>query len=238
MKLDTHVHTWHSRNTTIPPLRNVVRESYDAPERVYAIARQRGMDLVTITNDDRISGALTLASRPDVVVGCEVTGVFPRSGVRFTWNVFGLEARHEEIQRLRTDVRELLPYIHRHALLHVADQHRQRHQRSSHRGAHGRDPAMRVDELEVTETARGCHGRTRAEAAECLAEAAGKARLGGSDCHTERGIGATWTEVPRRRRGDGVLRRIARRPGPRGRASRAAAGRCRPTSCASPRTAR
>ena len=44
MKLDTHVHTWHSGNTTIPPLRNVMRESYNTPERVYAIARQRGFD--------------------------------------------------------------------------------------------------------------------------------------------------------------------------------------------------
>ena len=74
MKLDTHVHTWHSGNTTIRPLRRVMRESYNTPERVYAVAKARGMDLVAITDHDEISGALSLADRPDVVVGCEVTG--------------------------------------------------------------------------------------------------------------------------------------------------------------------
>ena len=192
MKLDTHVHTWHSGNTTIPPLRNIMRESYNTPERVYAIARQRGMDLVTITDHDQISGALTLASRPDVVVGCEVTGVFPEDGVRVHLNVFGLEAHHEEIQRLRTDVRELLPYLHRHALFTSLN-----HVASGINGpltaAHVAAILPWVDGLEVR---NGSRLPSQNRTAECLAEAAGKARLGGSDCHTERGIGATWTEVP------------------------------------------
>ena len=45
MKLDTHVHTWHSGNTSISPLQRVMRESYNDPDRVYAIAKARGMDL-------------------------------------------------------------------------------------------------------------------------------------------------------------------------------------------------
>jgi hypothetical protein len=32
------------------------------------------MDLVTIADHDRNDGELTIADRPDVIVGCEVTG--------------------------------------------------------------------------------------------------------------------------------------------------------------------
>ena len=35
------------------------------------------MDLVAITDHDVIEGALTIADRPDVIVGCEVTAIFP-----------------------------------------------------------------------------------------------------------------------------------------------------------------
>ena len=58
MKLDTHVHTRHSGNTSIYPLSLIMRESYNTPEGVYRSAKARGMDLVTITDHDRIDGAL------------------------------------------------------------------------------------------------------------------------------------------------------------------------------------
>src|SRR5262245_42534789 len=110
MKLDTHVHTFHSGSTSIYPLQRILRESYNTPEGVYRTAKRRGMDLVVITDHDQISGALTLADRPDVIVGCEVTGVFPEDGVKVHLNVFGMnERQHRDIQSLRHDVRELLP---------------------------------------------------------------------------------------------------------------------------------
>ena len=59
MKLDSHVHTQHSGQTTIYPLSLVMRESYNTPEGVYRLAKARGMDLVTITDHDQISGALS-----------------------------------------------------------------------------------------------------------------------------------------------------------------------------------
>ena len=40
------------------------------------------MDLVAITDHDTIAGSLTIADRPDVLVGCEVTASFPEDGVR------------------------------------------------------------------------------------------------------------------------------------------------------------
>lgn len=193
MKLDTHVHTWHSGNTTIPLLKDVMRESYNTPERVYLLAKARGMDLVTITDHDQIGGVLALGPRPDVVVGCEVTGEFPEDGVRVHLNVFGLDAEsHAQIQRLRTDVGALVPFLHRHALFTSLN-----HVASGINGpltsAHVAALLPWVDGLEVRNGSRlPVQNRTAA----CLAEAAGKVGLGGSDCHTERGIGHTWTEVP------------------------------------------
>jgi predicted metal-dependent phosphoesterase TrpH len=193
MKLDTHVHTWHSGNTTIRPLQQLMRESYNTPERVYALAKARGMDLVAITDHDEISGALSLGDRPDVIVGCEVTGVFPDDGVRVHLNVFGLTVEtHREIQRLRHDVRALLPYVSNQGLFislnHVAS------------GINGPLTAAHVAALlpwvDGLEVRNGSRLASQNRTAECLAEAAGKAVLGGSDSHTQRGIGYTWTEVP------------------------------------------
>src|SRR5262245_50276381 len=112
MKLDTHVHTVYSGHSTIKPLRRLMRESYNQVERVYQRARQRGMDLVAITDHDTIDGVLTIADRPDVIVGCEVTGVFPADDVRVHLGVLGItEAQFREIARLRGNVFELLPYL-------------------------------------------------------------------------------------------------------------------------------
>jgi predicted metal-dependent phosphoesterase TrpH len=193
MKLDTHVHTWHSGNTTIRPLQQLMRESYNLPERVYVVAKERGMDLVAITDHDEISGALSLGDRPDVVVGSEVTGVFPDDGVCVHLNVFGLTLdTHRETQRLRHDVRTLLPYLSSQGLFtslnHVAS------------GINGPLTAAHVAALlpwvDGLEVRNGSRLASQNRTAECLAAAAGKVALGGSDSHTERGIGRTWTEVP------------------------------------------
>lgn len=196
MKLDTHVHTWHSGNTSIRPLRRVMRESYNAPERVYALAKSRGMDLVTITDHDQVSGALTLANRPDVIVGCELTGTFPHDAVSVHLNVFGLtEASHREVQRRRHDLTVLLPFLAKEQLFvslnHVAS------------GVNGPFTAAHVAALlpwiDGFEVRNGSRLAVQNRTAECLARATGKAMLGGSDSHTERGIGFTWTEVPHAR---------------------------------------
>lgn len=204
MKLDTHVHTQHSGNTSIYPLSLIMRESYNTPEDVYRIARARGMDLVTITDHDRVSGALELADRPDVLVGCEVTGVFPPSHsvlrrtsangrVRVHLNVLGITAaQHAEIDRLRHDVTDLMPYLRQQriftSLNHVAS------------GVNGPITAPHVAALlpwvDALEVNNGSRLPAQNRTAQCVAEAAGKRGIGGSDSHTTRGIGFTWTEVP------------------------------------------
>ena len=63
MKLDTHVHTFHSGDATVFPFNHFMRECYNTPQGVYETAKRRGMDLVTITDHDQISGALSRFNR-------------------------------------------------------------------------------------------------------------------------------------------------------------------------------
>jgi predicted metal-dependent phosphoesterase TrpH len=193
VKLDTHVHTFHSGASTIRPLHLFMRECYNTPEGVYRVAKSRGMDLVVITDHDEIAGALALGDRPDVIVGSEVTGVFADDGVKVHLNVFGLnQAQHDEIQRLRHDVRQLMPYLRQQRLFtslnHVAS------------GINGPITAPHVAALlpwvRALEVNNGSRLAVTNRTAQCIAEAAGKIGIAGSDSHTHRGIGRTWTEVP------------------------------------------
>lgn len=194
MKLDAHVHTYFSGYSTIGPLRRIMRESYNTPEGVYRTAKARGMDLVAITDHDTIAGALTIADRPDVIVGCEVTGTFAQDGVRVHLNVFDIsETQFREIDRLRGDLRELMPYLRREriftSLNHVASR------------INGRITAAHIAALlpwiDAFEVINGSRLPLQNRTAAALAEAARKIGVAGSDAHTHRGIGRTWVEAPR-----------------------------------------
>jgi predicted metal-dependent phosphoesterase TrpH len=194
VKLDAHVHTCYSGFTSLYPLRAVMRESYNTPDGVYRRAKARGMDLVAITDHDTIAGALTIADRPDVIVGCEVTATFPEDGVKVHLNVLDItEPQFGEIDRLRNDIRQLLPYLRRHAIFtslnHVASR------------VNGRVTAAHVGWLmpwiDALEVRNGSRLPSQNRTASALAAANRKVGVGGSDSHTRRGIGRTWVEAPR-----------------------------------------
>jgi predicted metal-dependent phosphoesterase TrpH len=170
-----------------------MRESYNSVEGVYRRAKARGMDLVAITDHDTIDGALLIADRPDVIVGSEVTGVFPRDGVRVHLGVLGLsESQHHEVQRRRHDIGELLPYLRQERLFtsinHVASRIN-----GSITAAHIAALLPWIDGIEIRNGSRmSSQNRTAA----ALAAAHGKVGVAGSDSHTGRGIGRTWIEAP------------------------------------------
>jgi len=193
VKLDTHVHTRYSGYSSIKPLNRILRESYNSVETVYRSAKARGMDLVAITDHDTIEGALSIADRPDVIIGCEVTGVFPKDGVRVHLGVLGLnERQHHEIQRLRGDIAELMPYLSNEELFvslnHVASR------------INGDITATHIAALmpwvNGIEVRNGSRLPSQNRTAGALAAAHRKTRVGGSDSHTGRGIGRTWIEAP------------------------------------------
>jgi len=193
VKVDTHVHTRHSGNTTLVPLKYLLRESYNSPEGVYRRAKARGMDLVAITDHDSIEGALTIADRPDVIVGCEVTAVFPEDGVRVHLGVLGInEVQHREMQRLRHDIRDLLRYLNREELFvslnHVA---------SRINGDVTADHIARIMPwINGIEVRNGSRLPVQNRTAMALAEACRKVTVAGSDSHSRRGIGRTYIEAP------------------------------------------
>jgi len=74
------------------------------------------MSYVTLTDHDSIDGALYLLNKyPDLTdffIGEEVETYFPETNQRIHVGVWGLtEAQHREMQRLRPDIRELIPYM-------------------------------------------------------------------------------------------------------------------------------
>ncbi|MFM9995585.1 MAG: glycosyltransferase [Phycisphaerales bacterium] len=104
-RMDMHCHSRASDGPATAALGLIgCPECYSPPERVYEQAVARGMDLVTITDHDTITGAQELLDRgfPNVVVGEEVTVHFPEDRCRLHVLVWGLSPeQHEEIGRLR-----------------------------------------------------------------------------------------------------------------------------------------
>src|SRR6266540_1631508 len=76
-RADLHCHSRASARSRLGVQRAVgLPECATPPEEVYALAKRRGMDFVTITDHDTIDGALAIADRPDVFVSEELTVAF------------------------------------------------------------------------------------------------------------------------------------------------------------------
>ncbi|MGH9640008.1 MAG: PHP-associated domain-containing protein [Bryobacteraceae bacterium] len=122
-KADLHCHSRYSG--LVKHLRFLrARDCYSQPAAVYQRAKARGMDLVTITDHDSIDGCLELLNQrgnmPDFVMGEEVTARLPEFKHEIHVGVYGHnEAQHREIQALRGNAVELVNYLRQNQLLHV-----------------------------------------------------------------------------------------------------------------------
>lgn len=189
MKLDAHVHTHYSGNTTIKYLNRIMKESYSTPEALYRVAKSRGMNLVTITDHDSIDGVLTIADRPDVIIGCEITATFPEDGAIGHIGVLDItETQHREAQKLRRNAHELVRYLKKQQIFSTLN-----HLASLSAGrltaSHIFSVLPWIEALEVKNGTRlKCQNRT----ATALAKAHDKVTVAGSDSHTYRGIGKTY----------------------------------------------
>ena len=112
-RIDLHLHSRASTDTGSWFLnRAVLPESYTDPAHAYAAAKRRGMDFVTLTDHNTISGALEIAHHPDVVIGVEATTRFPEDGVPLHVLVWGLdEAVWAEMDRLRGNLYDFLDCV-------------------------------------------------------------------------------------------------------------------------------
>jgi len=205
IRADLHLHTRHSRLSAIPAL--AARDCYSDPAEVYQRALARGMDLVTFTDHDTIDGCLELLSGAGTLgnffISEEVSATDPRSGCAFHVSAFDIdEKQHREIQRLREDVRDLARYLEAEgipaSLNHVGS--------SLTRSRPPLDALLEVvASFPLIETRNGAQLAASNAVAELLAqklEAEDRflGRTGGSDAHTARRIGWTWTKAHARDR--------------------------------------
>jgi predicted metal-dependent phosphoesterase TrpH len=206
LRADMHVHTCYSRyNDNIGFLG--ARDCYSTPAQVYATAKQRGMDLVAITDHDSIEGALALLDAthgaPDVIVGEEVSCWYPDGPFQVHLGVYGMtEPLHRDIQPLRRNVFEVLACLREagvffclNHLMHFWQEHVPLEEYLQ--------LLTMVPALEVRNgTMLPKHNRLSERIAVERAFGSGRrlAAVAGSDAHTLRRIGTTWTEAPGRTR--------------------------------------
>src|SRR5437879_7347330 len=108
MRCDLHVHTIHSGMCTVPVVRRFCRECYNDPREVYELLKQRGMQLVTVTDHDSIDAAESLRHYPDFFLSEEVSCATPY-GTEFHMGVYDItERHHHELQRRRDDFFSLM----------------------------------------------------------------------------------------------------------------------------------
>ena len=119
LRVDLQLHSRFSDRPSEWILRRLgMPQSYSQPETLYQKLGQAGMALKTITDHNRLEGCLEIAHHPDVFLSEEVTTYFP-DGCKIHLLVWTLnEAQHEEIQRLRVNVRELAAYLRQERLPH------------------------------------------------------------------------------------------------------------------------
>ena len=121
MKIDLHVHSKYSVRPSQWILQKLgCPECFTEPAEVYRIARQKGMDLVTITDHNNISGSAEIAHLPDTFISEEVTTYFPDDGCKAHVLVYDInDAIHREIQKVRENIFDFVDYLARTGIVHV-----------------------------------------------------------------------------------------------------------------------
>lgn len=201
MKCDLHVHSVHSGKLPSPILRHFFLESYSDPKRVYSLLRERGMDLVTVTDHDSIGAAEELRRYPDYFVSEEVTCRMP-SGTEVHIGVYDItERQHEQINKRRNDLFRLLAYLSEQGLFFTIN-----HIFSSVTGRRNADDFEWIAEYFPGVEALNGHMLPAAnESAAILARRLRKIPVGGSDAHALASVGTAYTEVPGARNKDEFL---------------------------------
>jgi glycosyltransferase involved in cell wall biosynthesis/predicted metal-dependent phosphoesterase TrpH len=193
-RADMHVHSTASELSKLGVQRSLhLPECATPPEQVYALAKRRGMDFVTITDHDTIAGVLTLAHLPDVFISEELTVAFKGEPQAVHVLCYGITPDdHAWLQAHNSDVEACATYLHEHgitaALAHpfyaVQAPLTPRHRR-------------RLAQLfPIWETRNGSRAKELNLPAFVYIETHGGTAIGGSDDHAGIDIGRTFTETP------------------------------------------
>ncbi len=193
-RADLHCHSWASEVSKLGVQRELgLPECATPPEEVYALAKRRGMDFVTITDHDTIAGVLEIADRPDVFISEELTARFRGEPQAVHVLCLGITpADHDWLQAHASDVETVAAYLNEHeitcALAHpffaVEAPLTARHRR-------------RLAELfPIWEVRNGSRARELNLPAAIYIDTHGGIGIGGSDDHAGVDIGRTWSETP------------------------------------------
>jgi glycosyltransferase involved in cell wall biosynthesis len=216
VRADLHVYSKFSKRAADWALRRLdFPASYTDPKGLYDKLRSRGMQFVTITDQDTLAGCLEIGALPGVFLSEQVTASFPEDGCRIHILVYGLtEAQHRVIEELRGNIYQLQAYLAGTGLTHaVAHPFYNLNERLTpahfqklvllfrhFEGINGRYPAL------LSDTARFALGRLTPRQIERFVAATGlepthdepwkKVFIGGSDDHGGIQPGRAWTETP------------------------------------------
>jgi len=121
MKIDLHLHSSHSKRSSQWILQKIgCPESFSRPRYLYDLVRQKGMDLVTLTDHNTLGGCLEIAHLGGVFLSEEVTAYFPEDGCKahvLAWDIN--EAIHEDLMKARKNIFELAAYLQQNEIPHA-----------------------------------------------------------------------------------------------------------------------
>jgi glycosyltransferase involved in cell wall biosynthesis/predicted metal-dependent phosphoesterase TrpH len=194
-RADMHVHSTASAVPRLGVQRSLsLPECATPPEQVYALAKRRGMDFVTITDHDTIAGAQAIADYPDTFISEELTARFKDEPQAVHVLCYGITTDdHDWLQAHADDLEACADYLLQRgitsALAHpfyaVGAPLTARHRR-------------RLAQLfPIWETRNGSRAKELNLPAFVYIETHGGTAIGGSDDHAGLDIGRTFTETPR-----------------------------------------
>jgi predicted metal-dependent phosphoesterase TrpH len=178
------------------------RDCYSSPLDVYAVAKRRGMDVVTITDHDSIDGWRELVDRrphaDDILPGEEVSCRLPDGNIQVHLGVYGITERlHAEIQPLRSNVFDVMACLRESrtffALNHVLHFYREQAPLGTYLRLLSSVPALETRNGAMLEIHNALAERL---CREWRGDGPPMACVAGSDAHTLRRVGRTWTEAP------------------------------------------
>ncbi|HSZ70311.1 MAG TPA: glycosyltransferase [Solirubrobacteraceae bacterium] len=193
-RVDLHCHSSASEVSRLGVQRAAgLPECATPPEEVYALAKRRGMDFVTITDHDTIDGVLQIADRPDVFISEELTAHFRGEPQAVHVLCYGIApSDHGWLQAHSGDVEACAAYMREReivcALAHpyytVAAPLTPRHRRRL------------ADLFAIWEVRNGSRARELNRPAAIYVNTRNGIGIGGSDDHAGVDIGRTYTETP------------------------------------------
>jgi glycosyltransferase involved in cell wall biosynthesis/predicted metal-dependent phosphoesterase TrpH len=205
-RTDLHVHSTASQRSRLGLQTALgLPECATPPEEVYELAKRRGMDFVTITDHDTISGALEIADLDDAFVSEELTAWFkgePQAVHVLCWGITPDD--HDWLQSASGDVEACAEYLHGNGIA-CALAHPFYAVAAPLRASHRRRLARLFP---VWETRNGSRSAELNAPAAIYIETHGGTGVAGSDDHAGVDIGRTWTETPPAGSPEGFLRRI------------------------------